>query len=98
MHMHRAWAPAAPPRAILHPPLPPRLVSTPTLQAFAVAAPAQVREARLRAFDAGQTPSWFVFFRTQRAAAMASQCIIHAEDNRRFRVRGVETAYAGRGG
>ncbi|GLC35608.1 hypothetical protein PLESTM_000342700 [Pleodorina starrii] len=48
---------------------------------------AQVREARLRAFDTAHTPSWFVFFRTQRAAAMASQCLIHAEDNRQFRVQ-----------
>ncbi|KAG2500669.1 hypothetical protein HYH03_001435 [Edaphochlamys debaryana] len=34
----------------------------------------------------GKTPSWFVFFRTQRAAAVAAQCVLHAEDNRRFRV------------
>ncbi|EFJ49655.1 hypothetical protein VOLCADRAFT_104236 [Volvox carteri f. nagariensis] len=46
----------------------------------------QVRKARVAAANKAHTPSWFVFFRTQRAAAMASQCIIHAEDNRQFRV------------
>lgn len=46
----------------------------------------QVRVARQRAFDTQHTPSWFVFFRTQRAAAVAAQCVLHAEDNRQFRV------------
>ncbi|KAG2443726.1 hypothetical protein HXX76_002072 [Chlamydomonas incerta] len=47
---------------------------------------AEVEEARRRAFDTAHTPSWFVFFRTQRAAAVAAQCVLHAEDNRKFRV------------
>ncbi|PNW73839.1 hypothetical protein CHLRE_13g574850v5 [Chlamydomonas reinhardtii] len=46
----------------------------------------EVRVARQRAFDTQHTPSWFVFFRTQRAAAVAAQCVLHAEDNRQFRV------------
>ncbi|GLI62080.1 hypothetical protein VaNZ11_004639 [Volvox africanus] len=46
----------------------------------------KVRKARVEAANTAQTSSWIVFFSTQRAAAMASQCIIHAEDNRRFRV------------
>ncbi|GIM03101.1 hypothetical protein Vretimale_7897 [Volvox reticuliferus] len=46
----------------------------------------KVRKARVEAANTAQTSSWIVFFRTQRAAAMASQCIIHAEDNRQFRV------------
>ncbi|KAG2438979.1 hypothetical protein HYH02_010771 [Chlamydomonas schloesseri] len=46
----------------------------------------KVQEARRRAFDTAHTPSWFVFFRTQRAAAVAAQCVLHAEDNRQFRV------------
>ncbi|GIL51096.1 hypothetical protein Vafri_7150 [Volvox africanus] len=46
----------------------------------------KVRKARVEAAKTAQTSSWIVFFNTQRAAAMASQCIIHAEDNRQFRV------------
>ena len=30
--------------------------------------------------------SWFVFFHTQQAAAMAAQSLLHAEDNRQFAV------------
>ncbi|GAX72907.1 hypothetical protein CEUSTIGMA_g362.t1 [Chlamydomonas eustigma] len=46
----------------------------------------QIREARKNALKEGSTPSWFVFFKTQHAAACASQALIHGEDNREFRV------------
>ncbi|GAX72909.1 hypothetical protein CEUSTIGMA_g364.t1 [Chlamydomonas eustigma] len=46
----------------------------------------KIREARMRALKEGSTPSWFVFFKTQRAAIVASQTILHSEDHREFKV------------
>ena len=47
----------------------------------------QVEAARRRALAEGHTGSWFVFFRSQHAAAVAAQCVLHGEDNREFKVR-----------
>jgi hypothetical protein len=47
----------------------------------------QIRVARKRALDGGgHTPSWFVLFKSQKAAAIASSTILHAEDNLQFQV------------
>lgn len=47
----------------------------------------QVKAARADAFARRSTPSWFVLFKSQAAAAVASQCVMHAEDSRKFQVR-----------
>eukprot|EP00798_Chlamydomonas_sp_ICE-L_P013270 gene13270-19112_t len=47
----------------------------------------RVSEARKIACRTGATPSWFVFFKTQHAAAVASQTLVHGEDNREFKVQ-----------
>jgi hypothetical protein len=46
-----------------------------------------IRAARQQALANGKSPSWFVLFKSQTAAAIASSTILHAEDNLQFQVR-----------
>lgn len=46
----------------------------------------QIEQARREAFRSNFTPSWFVLFRTQKAASIAASTRIYAEDNTRFQV------------
>ncbi|KAI8473306.1 MAG: hypothetical protein J3K34DRAFT_411580 [Monoraphidium minutum] len=46
----------------------------------------RIEEARRRAWSTNFTPSWFVFFRSQQAAAMAASTQIYGEDTAKFQV------------
>ena len=46
----------------------------------------RIEEARRRAWASEFTPSWFVFFKTQSAAAMAASTQIYGEDTAKFQV------------
>lgn len=47
----------------------------------------RIEEARRRAWSSSFTPSWFVFFKSQKAAAMAASTQIYGEDTAKFQVR-----------
>lgn len=46
----------------------------------------QIEQARREAFRSSFTPSWFVLFKTQKAASIAASTRLYAEDNTRFQV------------
>ena len=54
------------------------------LQAEILGLEVRIDEARRRAWNTNFTPSWFVFFRTQQAAAMAASTQIYGEDGAKF--------------
>ena len=76
----RAPCPLAPPPrpAPAHPPPP---------QEEILELEARIEEARRRAWSTHFTPSWFVFFKSQAAAALAASTQIYGEDTAKFQAR-----------
>jgi len=63
-----------------------KVETIPLLQEEILELEQRIEEARRRAWATNFTPSWFVFFKSQQAAAMAASTQIYGEDTAKFQV------------